>query len=131
MSAGFIVDLHLVQVCDSDGNPDGQLILIPVWRLYCFFKHCQHRRKWQEPLLQTAGPELVRRVALLSFVRKSTQNPVEQVGRDVHNRSDSDDGAGFGVTAEQPKVDGPIEEALRITRGLRSTCGRRTNRMSL
>jgi hypothetical protein len=113
LSAGLMIYLRLVHLGDPDENPDGQLILIPVWGLNGFSEHRQHRHKWKEPLLQAARTEWIGWVPLFSFVWKSIQNPLQQIGCDVVDRSDSYHGAGVGVTAGQSEVDCPIEKFRR------------------
>jgi hypothetical protein len=47
---------------------------------------------------------------LLSIVRKSIQNPPEQEGHDLLDRSDAKSEVGVGVAGEQPELHGPIEQ---------------------
>jgi hypothetical protein len=86
------------------------LILNPVRGLNGLFEHRQHRCKVKEPQLKGVRPGLVCWVSSLRISRKSVQNPLQQEGRDVFGRSDSNRGAGVGVAGEQPEFDGPIEQ---------------------
>lgn len=82
----------------------------PVWFSHRLFEHRQQRGKWKEALLETARRQLQGWVSLVTFIRKSTQNPLEQIGADLDDRSDPYHRAGFRVAAKQPEVDGPVEQ---------------------